>query len=358
MRRGSGVSLWKLDPPELRGNGVPTSEWRGSIQLLILGGCRFPLAGASGPSPLVFGSPCVSGWGHLPSGCGGDVSVSRAPVGAGCELAGREDTGGGRVASRLPPPAVPGGAGRLHCRHKPSVWSLAGGGCRRRWGKQSVPGSLGLRTSNTGWGEGAERGPRGASREGRGRKGTPAPWPRTQVCGAPPDGLNSPVTVTLEASASGSRNAGVGAPGPCGGFRSVFPWGFRWHSTGDSCWVLVLGRIYRAPLWGGDSEFRPSAAQSCGRTREQAWAPAGDAQSVTAWLGPHPAQGWGHLCPCQEPLNLRTCKQAAPTALQREVEEGSQGFPLREEPLVSACVLSEWLGGDMGRNSPLVTVAT
>lgn len=58
---------------------------------------------------------------------------------------------------------------------------------------------------------------------------------------------------------------------------------------------------------------------------------------------------WGQLCPCLEPrLDLRTSKQAAPTALQTEVEEGSEGFPLRKEPLVSACVLQEWLGGDAG----------
>lgn len=113
MLRGSGVSLWKLGPPELCGNGVPALEWRGSIPLLLLGGCRFPLAQASGPSPLVLGSPRVSGRGLLPRGCGGDVSVSGAPVGAGCELAGKEDTGGGRAASHLLPPSVPGGAGRL-----------------------------------------------------------------------------------------------------------------------------------------------------------------------------------------------------------------------------------------------------
>lgn len=114
MLRGLGVSLWKLDPPELC-----TLEWRGSIQLLILGGCRFPLARASGPSSLVFGSARVSGWGLLPSGCGGDVSVSRAPVGARCELAGKEDAGGGRVAGHLPPPSVPGGAGGCYtCRRE------------------------------------------------------------------------------------------------------------------------------------------------------------------------------------------------------------------------------------------------
>lgn len=44
MLPGLGVSHWKLDPPELCGNGVPTLEWRGSIQPLILGGYRFPPA--------------------------------------------------------------------------------------------------------------------------------------------------------------------------------------------------------------------------------------------------------------------------------------------------------------------------